>query len=333
MRRIIFVQHRGYLPEIVAGANVSMHALCVRLVMRRHRPVVVCLPDGRHRPSFAAPPGPAYTILRVADPLETMLDMLAESPLAVVVRAPDPGERAAQLAEAISPRVHIYFESGYFLRNFPSPQDAPNLRYAANSPFLARMGEAMLGAKVAMIPPVIEPDLYRCTPTGNAILYVNPVAMKGVHIATAIAERLPHRQFLFVRSWPDHPSIPHFEPCLGNIEWVATARDMRPLFERSKLLLMPSVWEESSGRTLGEAQVSGIPCIASDRGGLRESVGPGGVVLSLADPIERWCEAVERMFADPVHFTEVALGAKAHAARPDYQPDAAVQRFLDFIST
>lgn len=331
MRRIIFVQQRAYLPHVVAGANVSLHALCARLALRGEHPVVVCLPPGGSADPGRRPPGPPYTILTTPDPVATMLELLAERPRAVVVRAPEPGERVAQLAAGLAGTIHIYFESAFFRRDLPSPRDVPNLRYCANSPFLARMGEAMLAGAVTLIPPVIEPEVYRCSPTGENVLFVNPVAIKGVHIAAAIAARLPHRRFVFVRSWPDHPDHPHFEPRLPNIEWVPTLDDMRPLFERTKLLLVPSVWEESSARTLGEAQVSGIPAVASDRGGMSESVGPGGVTLPIAAPIERWCEAIERIFTDGAHFAALRAGALRHAARPDYQPEAVVTRFLEMI--
>lgn len=332
MQRLLFVLASGYLPHVVTGANISLHALCIRLARRGERPAVVCRP---HQAVAAEPPpdGLPYTILRVADPIDTALEMLAERPRAIIIRAPDPAERAAQLAGAIEAKLHIYFESGFFSRDFPSPRNVRNLRYAANSPFLARVGEAMLAAEVALVPPVIEPEHYRCMPTGDAILFVNPIAMKGVHVATAIARRMPHRRFVFAKSWPDHPNHAHYEPSLPNIEWAPTTGDMRPLFERTKLLLVPSVWEESSARTIGEAQVSGIPCVSSDRGGLRESVGPGGVALSLADPIARWCETIERVFTDRAHFAALREGARAHAARPDYQPAAVVDKFLEFVSS
>jgi glycosyltransferase involved in cell wall biosynthesis len=108
---------------------------------------------------------------------------------------------------------------------------------------------------------------------------------------------------------------------------------MRSLYARARLLLVPSVWEESSARIIREAQVSGIPAVASDRGGLRDSVGEAGFVLSLAHPIERWCEAVETLFADERTFAACSAAAKERAARPEYGPDHIVARFLEFIAS
>jgi hypothetical protein len=38
------------------------------------------------------------------------------------------------------------------------------------------------------------------------------------------------------------------------------------------------------------------------------------------------------MFADPMHFARCAAGATAHAERPDYLPDRAVEAFLEFVA-
>src|SRR5262245_33952358 len=44
-RRVIFVVASGYLPRTITGANVSLHALCRRLIGAGLEPLVVCTPD------------------------------------------------------------------------------------------------------------------------------------------------------------------------------------------------------------------------------------------------------------------------------------------------
>ena len=57
-RRILFVLRASYLPESIDGANVSLHALCRRLVTAGYDPVVVCpntpLPTGSAPVSYWA---------------------------------------------------------------------------------------------------------------------------------------------------------------------------------------------------------------------------------------------------------------------------------------
>jgi glycosyltransferase involved in cell wall biosynthesis len=320
------------LPERITGANISLHALCQRLSAGGEEPVVVCGKEAGGSGPLAHAPAPRYPVLRLAQPLDALTEMIDRlKPAAAVVRGPWPAAEA--IARAGSRKLHIYFESSLLGHDFPSPRAMTHLRYAACSRFLAALVTAYVGGSVAIIPPLIEPEHYRCAPQDDAILFVNPVAAKGVHIAAAIAERLEHRRFLFVKAWPDQDRAPHIPVRLPNVEWVESSLDMRALYGRARLLLVPSIWEEGFGRVIVEAQISGIPCVASDRGALPDTVGEGGVVLSLAEPVERWCAAVESLFSDGRRYGECAHAARANALRADLAPDAVVARFLDFVST
>lgn len=46
---------------------------------------------------------------------------------------------------------------------------------------------------------------------------------------------------------------------------------MEPVFDNISVLLMPSVWQEAWGLTATEAQLRGIPVVASNVGGLVEA--------------------------------------------------------------
>ena len=47
----------------------------------------------------------------------------------------------------------------------------------------------------------------------------------------------------------------------------------------SPAVLLPSLWHESGARVIVEAQVNGIPVLASDTGGSAELIGRGGRVF------------------------------------------------------
>jgi len=331
--QIIFVLGAEYLPGNLNGANVALDAFCKRLMLAGLEPIVVCAADmaagaGAHN----AAPDFGYSVLKLRDPFEAMKEMAVRlEPAAVVVRAPGVAGPAAEWAANVGRRLHIYFESAFLGQSFPSPADAPLLRYAANSAFLARLASAYLGAPVVTIPPLVEHRQYRCKSSREVVLFVNPVAVKGATIAAAIAARLPHRRFVFVRGWPNHASHPHVRVDLPNVEWVDSTSDMRPFYARTRVVLMPSVWEESFGRVVVEAQASGIPAIVSDRGGLPETAGRGGVVVPLAAPMERWCAAVERIFADERAFNRLARLARAESRRPELAPSRIVASLLKFV--
>lgn len=335
MKRVVFVIRAPFLPGTITGANVSVHALCGRLKAHGTEPLVVCGADNGLLPPNARPLG--YTVLRLADPLAAMLEVMDRlKPDAVVVYGTQPAAHALRLTATRPRRLHFYFTTTFY--GYPAPSEpAPELRYAVNSPFLADFARAYLGFPVAQVPPLVEPETYHCDRRGDsggdAILFVNPVAAKGARLVAEIARRLPHRRFLIVPSWPDQQSLPHIDFALPNVEWHEGTNDMRTVYARTKLLLMPTIMEEGWGRTVSEAQISGIPALVSDRGGLPDTVGPGGRVIALGEPVERWCEAVETLLGDDAAYAAASGAALRHAARPALAPTAVMQRFLEFLAS
>ena len=90
---------------------------------------------------------------------------------------------------------------------------------------------------------------------------------------------------------------------------------MRGVYAQARVLLMPSVWEEAFGRTVIEAQLNGLPVLASNRGALPETVGNGGLTLDPHAPVEVWAEALRDVLARHASFSAAAQHrALAHAA-------------------
>ena len=85
-----------------------------------------------------------------------------------------------------------------------------------------------------------------------------------------------------------------------------------------------------------EAQVSGVPVIASNRGGLPEAVGPGGIVIDPNAPIDEWVAATKRLWEDSKYYAELSAAATAYANRPEmsysYQIAAKEQLFKQVIA-
>src|SRR5690554_6249242 len=115
----------------------------------------------------------------------------------------------------------------------------------------------------------------------------------------------------------------------GAVVVTPTTRDMRPVYGRARLLLAPSLWWESFGRVAAEAMLNGIPAIVSNRGGLPEVVGEGGVHLDFPEvcyqppygrvPGRQWMEAlvqhIERFFDDDAYHEAMAARARAQGER------------------
>jgi glycosyltransferase involved in cell wall biosynthesis len=127
------------------------------------------------------------------------------------------------------------------------------------------------------------------------ILFVNPKIEKGAlivaQIAVKLAEVRPDIVIEVVESrgkWEQvvHAVRPHFGEQvddLPNVKITPTTQDMRPVYARTKLVLHPSVWWESSSRVLAESMLNGIPAITTDHGGAPEMIGDGGIKIQLPE--------------------------------------------------
>ena len=85
-------------------------------------------------------------------------------------------------------------------------------------------------------------------------------------------------------------------------------------------MLAPSTFEETFGRVATEAQASGIPVISSARGGLPETVGPGGILLDPNGPIDAWVKAIRKLWQDDTYYAEISAAALTHSQRPEITP-------------
>jgi len=100
------------------------------------------------------------------------------------------------------------------------------------------------------------------------------------------------------------------------------------IFSLTRILLVPSVFAEPFGRVSAEALINGVPPIVSDRGGLPETVGDGGIVLKLPDwmtattrrlpneaEVEPWFDAVTRLWDDDAAYAAASRAARAAGVR------------------
>jgi glycosyltransferase involved in cell wall biosynthesis len=143
---------------------------------------------------------------------------------------------------------------------------------------------------------------------------INPTPRKGVRLFVRLikecSERWPDLAFLAVESRASGEALTKMieAPGVGvrNLHIVPNTPKAASIYALTRVLLMPSL-VEAAGRVAVEAQLNGIPVIASDRDGLPETVGDGGLVLpASADPespegvavVRRWVELVGRLHLD-----------------------------------
>ena len=81
-----------------------------------------------------------------------------------------------------------------------------------------------------------------------------------------------------------------------------------------------------------EAQLSGIPVLASAIGGLPESVGPGGILVPRGSDIEVWNEHLRRLWSSDAEYARYRRLALDHSQRPEIDHDRLLNRFLEAVS-
>lgn len=350
--RLLFVSDHAYLPQRVGGTKSSTHELCLSLRERGHAVGVLCHPGPRRdalwlyhriaRRAFGEARPIADHILGY--PVWRRHDLAAPGLLRVAARFG--AQAVAVQAERPSPLLTAALGTGlpvavYLrdveLRKFadPPPRD-PRILYIANSRFTAGRFRAAFGIAPVVVPPLMRPGRYRCTPERHFVTFVNPVPEKGSEIAFRLAAARPDLRFLFVAGWPVGAEEERLRQDrarrLGNVTWQRNVLDMRRVYGRTRLLLAPSQWEEAWGRVASEAQMSGIPVLASDRGGLPEAVGPGGLLVAHDAPLETWLAALSSLLDDPARYDAFCRAAAAHAARAEIAPTHLVARLEAMLS-
>jgi len=165
------------------------------------------------------------------------------------------------------------------------------------------------GERSIIVHPVTREEEHRTVP-GDRVTLVNLSPVKGGELFRLLACSLPAVSFLGVRGGWGRQEL-HLMP--GNVDVIRMTVNMREdVWCRTRVLLMPSE-RETWGMAGVEALASGIPVVAADRPGLRESLGSGAFAFLPPDDLTPWREAVTAL-QDPD-----VWGAASTAARARFQ--------------
>jgi len=160
-----------------------------------------------------------------------------------------------------------------------------NQFYSALSTFLKSSFENSWGMPCAVLYGLIPPSEYEVKLDPKASLYgmVNTAAHKGFPLFALLAESYPDKEFsVLVNSVPNNEQLKAYAKVvleIPNLSMQGPYLDPRVFYSQLKALFVPSQWEEAYGRVAVEAALSGIPVIASNKGGLPEALNGGGLIL------------------------------------------------------
>jgi glycosyltransferase involved in cell wall biosynthesis len=354
--RVLFAAKYLHFPQGGGGLERNTHELCLHLIRRGITPAVMC--DLQHDFSLLAFTNRLLRKLRprIRYPMDSRLGYPVfrgwanEDGAREVVSQFKPDIVIAQSAEPVPliqsfdgmgiPRM-AYFHEVEHIEDVNTLIEMGDVGLLANSEFTARKMAERAGFSPAVIRPLIDRSLYLTTTVPKNVLFINTLLKKGVEIAFQLAETRPDVQFDIVKNWNpnaakyglawDTQTLTARARAAGNIILHAPTNDMRRLYCRARLLLAPSQWEEAWGRVATEAQINGIPVLASNRGGLPEAVGPGGILVDYDAPIEKWLDAFSEIWDDESEHARYSAAAHAYGNRPEIQPETVVTTFIDMV--
>lgn len=189
------------------------------------------------------------------------------------------------------------------------------------------------GFTAHVVPSVVDLARARVASTRDVVLFVNPVEVSGRELAVGIARACPDLRFAFVESWPlsadERVWLDAACAGLANIERRPRVDDLRLLYGDARVLLVP-YRTNGRPRVVLEAQVNGIPVLATDLPALTEAVGPGGIAVPVDAGPGEWAQHL-RDLLDPDRYEALVAAAAAHAARDEVDPDAIVTRFESLV--
>jgi glycosyltransferase involved in cell wall biosynthesis len=346
--RILFANAHYYLPQYVGGLQSSTHELALELKRRGHEVSVLANLIGNDltglrsrlarklfRQEASVDHGLGYPIYRTWFAWDAAEYVMRKAMPDVVVIQPRQTVRLGLEFQRIGAPIVVYLRDVEFHDHGGSLSELTQARFIANSEFTARQHQAEFGIQSAVIHPLFHASRYRTQTSRRAVTFINPVGPKGVDTALEVVSRCPDIPFCFVEGWKlgkeARVELNSAISRLPNVRLRPNTNDMRTVYSEARIILMPSKWDEAWGRIASEAHFSGIPVVASNCGGLPESVGPGGILIDRDAPVESWVNAIKRLWDDSSYYDEISRRAYEYADRPAIRPEHQIDAFLQVL--
>ena len=179
--------------------------------------------------------------------------------------------------------------------------------------------------------------------------FINPVPEKGLTLfARLVAEalrQLPRAEFLVVEVRWTKADVARaglkFDR-IPNIKVISHQQDIKMVYAETRLLLHPSFLVEAFGRTIVEAQLNGIPVLASRWGGIPEALNGGGFLFDIPDrctknymaiptpeEVQPWIDQLRVLSEDQKVYTEAQR--RAIQASEAFSPERTVQTAIELF--
>lgn len=216
--------------------------------------------------------------------------------------------------------VHNSFRYQYlkeFKKRLPG-----NLYLIHNSKWIQKF-YAPLGLPSIVVHPPVNAEAYATVSSREYVTLVNLSKDKGGTVFSKIAKLMPDAKFLGVRGAYEQQVVPSFD----NVTVVDNTPNMKEIYARSAIVLMPSKYE-SWGRVAVEAMASGIPVVAQPTNGLKESCSYAGIYRDRNEP-EEWVREIRRLKTDRAYYERKSAACKRRAQ--ELNPQSQLAAMADWL--
>jgi glycosyltransferase involved in cell wall biosynthesis len=173
-------------------------------------------------------------------------------------------------------------------------------------------------------------------PDNRFVTTINPCALKGIAIFAALADLFPETAFAFVPTWGTTARDRADLLARPNMTLLEPRDDIREILRLTRVMLVPSLWGEARARIMIESMLCGVPVLASDAGGNREStlgvpcLLPVNPIVRYADRFDErkvrvpdvppqnlgpWRGSLARLLADRDHYAAISASSRLAALR------------------
>ncbi|MBN2718620.1 MAG: glycosyltransferase family 4 protein [Deltaproteobacteria bacterium] len=318
--KLLIANHRWWFPTMVSGADIANHEFARRFkrngVDVRVFGMVAPNVEGTTRQRNYITDGVRVNLVQ-SDFIRRLTDIIEVfRPDIVMTTSPESSSstddihRMMNVFEHYSLPVVIYIHELEPVMSLFADVYHKLAAIVTNSHFMAgRIRERWQRDAVAIYP-VPSSDTFKVTEAhGDFITFFNPTRRKGLEIVEHLVKNeLAGHPFLFVEGFMDAGSHGVALVRSGNVVHARRSPDVATIYNLTRTLIVPSQWEEPFGRVALEAMYNQIPVIASNTGGLPESVGEGGWLIDdFANP-ESWAAAILEMENDECRKDSILAG-------------------------
>lgn len=316
------------MPYRNAGSETVLHELMKAAAQAGHQVQVWCTHEDAETPwrgNLKPEQFDGYTVHRVRNVIVAGKQVQAFRP-DVVVSHHQHASHAIQVARSIRARSVFTVHNDMVLNRRPLRARPDLVIY--NSTWVRESLTRQFGTpRDSMVfHPPLTPDRHRVPSTGDAITLVNLNRDKGADLFYALAQAEPDRKFLGVVGGHGREQV---RKRLPNVEILEHGPDMKRVWSRTRIVLMPSVYE-SYGLVAVEAGVNAIPTIAHPTPGLVENLGPDGLFAD-RDSIAEWRHHLD-VLDGQLEYDEASAYAKSRADAAVAATRESLNHWVDWIS-